>query len=95
MASKLRPKFFSPYIDEKILRSLQKRVSPRRTSQELEATKGWFHNNICGLSVGVDFIHQRLLSPIADILADKGVSKALLHQVKEDEDSLFLKCCFH
>ncbi|XP_020620175.1 39S ribosomal protein L19, mitochondrial-like [Orbicella faveolata] len=39
MASKVRPKFFSPYVDEKILRSLQKRVSPRKTSQELEASK--------------------------------------------------------
>ena len=46
MASKLRPKFFSPYVDEKLLRSLQKRVSPRRTSQELEATKGRFHNSM-------------------------------------------------
>lgn len=48
MASKVRPrlKFFSPYVDEKILRSLQKRVSPRRTSQELEATKGRLNDNM-------------------------------------------------
>lgn len=46
MASKVRPKFFSPYVDEKILRSLQKRVSPRKISRELEASKGRFHKNM-------------------------------------------------
>ena len=44
MASKVRSrlKFLSPHVDEKIFKSLQKRISPRKTSKALESAKGGF-----------------------------------------------------
>lgn len=42
MASKVRSrlKFLSPHVDEKVFKSLQKRISPRKTSKALESVKG-------------------------------------------------------